>query len=273
MRILILGSGGFVGSHIVNAIKGSIEHEVKAPLRRDLELTRSDLLLEYMREFPPDLVVNCAIKVSSLEESVTSATNVLRAMPEAAVYFQVGSGAEYGRFNCPANVREDYFGTYIPEDTYGLSKFLVAQTLETALQGRFLSIRTFGVFGVGEEERRLIPSLVKSARERGHARIKQDGLFSYVPVEDIVRFFKQWIATGCRLRGSYNFCGTTPIFISRILQDVKEIIPSASYEIEKVEIQHPYTGDSTKLIQDAPWFKFSDLSSAIQIYLSAIQKG
>lgn len=273
MRILIFGSGGFVGSHILNAIKDSLEHEVRAPLRRDLELNNSGLLREYMTGFAPDLVVNCAIKVSSLEESVTSAMNILRAMPEAAIYFQVGSGAEYGRFNCPANVSEDYFGTYIPEDSYGLSKFLIAQTLETVLQGRFLSIRTFGVFGTGEEERRLIPSLVKSAKDRGHAQIKQDGLFSFVPVEDIVLFFMKWLETGCSLRGSHNFCGTTPILISRILQHVKEKIPAATYKIEKCGIQHPYTGDSSGLIQVAPWFKFSDINSAIQAYLTEITKG
>jgi nucleoside-diphosphate-sugar epimerase len=273
MRILILGSTGFIGSHLYKALHDSGEHDVLAPTRASLDLLDQEKLSEQIKAFGPEVIVNCAIKVDDIVQSLRANLNVIRSTPADCVYFQVGSGAEYGRYECPSNVHESFFGSVIPVDTYGICKYLVAQTLTTSLTGRFLSLRTFGVFGKGEEMRRLIPSLVVSAHSTGKASISKDGLFSYVSVNDLVDFFTGWLRRGCYLRGHYNFAGHSPIYLSAVLRRVELAFPSAIYSIsEGLAMAAPYCGNSSNLLAEGNWFNFRNLDDEIDGYIDELKR-
>jgi nucleoside-diphosphate-sugar epimerase len=269
MKVLLLGSTGFVGSHLLRALCATSGVSVLAPTRKSLDLMNEVKVREIINDFTPDLVINCAVKVDDLDQSLKSNLNVIRAISATSVYFQVGSGAEYGRFSCPPNVRESFFGKIIPGDTYGIFKFMISQTLSMSLADRFLSLRTFGVFGDGEEKRRLIPSLVHSAVESGSAVILKDGLFSYISVNDIVDFLIGWIARGCDLRGHYNFAGESPIFLSDVLRSIEASLPTTLCSVSDSDnLASPYFGDSSKLLEHSTWFKFRNLQVELGNYIS-----
>lgn len=273
MRILIFGSAGFIGSHLCKALHSSGEHDVLAPTRASLDLLDQEKLSEQIRAFGPEVIVNCAIKVDDLDQSLRVNLNVIRSTPTDCVYFQIGSGAEYGRYECPPNVHESFFGGIIPADTYGICKYLVAQTLTTSLPGRFLNLRTFGVFGRGEEKRRLIPSMIVSAHKSGRALLTRDGLFSFVSVNDIVNFLTGWIQRRCDLRGHYNFAGDAPIHLSAVLDRVGLAIPSAICSISDGRtMAHPYYGDSSELLTMNNWFNFRNLDAEMDCYIDELKE-
>lgn len=271
LKILIWGSGGFLGRHFREAL-GQLEGVVLlAPPRSQVELSNEKAVFEATKTFHPDLVINCAVKVSDLGQSIKASMNVIRSLPEKSLYFQVGSGAEYSRLECPENAAENDFGLRIPNDDYGIFKFLTAQTLDTVIPNRFLNLRTFGVFGVGEESRRIIPSLVTGALNAKRAQLSQDASFSYVSVNDLVDFLLGWISRGLYLRGHYNFCGDTPIRLSDVLTLVSQKVPNAIYLIENRQNNgSPYYGSSRLLTESAPWFRFRSLHKEISDYIDAL---
>lgn len=272
MRVLIFGSTGFIGSHLHKALHGSGEHDVLAPTRANLDLLDKEKLSEQIKDFCPEVIVNCAIKVDDLDQSLRSNLNVIRSTPADCIYFQVGSGAEYGRNECPINVDESFFGSVIPVDTYGICKYLLAQTLTTSLTGRFLNLRTFGVFGSGEEARRLIPSLILSAHKSGRATISKDGFFSFVSVNDIVDFITEWLRRKCDLRGHYNFAGEAPIRLSVVLDRVKLAAPNAIFSVSDGQtMAPPYCGNSSKLLAESRWFNFRSLNDEIDNYIEELK--
>jgi|GEM_PF-7087819 len=270
MRVALLGSRGYIGSHFVSALKQLDQIEILAPSRQELDLRDADRTHRFMTEFTPDLVINCAVKVTDIEQTVVSALNVIRSIPRQSLYFQVGSGAEYSRYNCPPNVVEPHFGTNLPTDSYGISKFLIAATLNSALQGRFLNLRAFGVFGEGEESRRLIPSLVNDALGNRVASISRNGLISYVSVNDLTRFLVGWIESGFELRGHFNFSGNGPIQLIDVLQLVAQKTECARLEVSEETDSPPYYGDSSALLEMAKWFSFFGVWSEIEIYVEKL---
>ncbi len=76
MKVLILGGHGFVGKNIVNKLS-QIDCEVFPLSKRDgLDLTDYLLTKKYFYEIQPDIIINCAAKVGSLNYVTKEAANV-----------------------------------------------------------------------------------------------------------------------------------------------------------------------------------------------------
>lgn len=65
------------------------------------------------------------------------------------LYF--GSGAEFDREHYVPKMKEEYFGRYIPGDSYGFSKYIMAKTSE--IRSSIYNLRLFGVYGKYEDWR------------------------------------------------------------------------------------------------------------------------
>ena len=93
MRVLVLGGHGFAGRSVVTALLDA-EHEVSVASRRDgLDLTSLDQTLAWFTAQKPDVVVNCAALVGSLnfvteraaevvDTNLRMLTNIYRALAE-----------------------------------------------------------------------------------------------------------------------------------------------------------------------------------------------
>ena len=58
MKILLLGSKGMLGSHCKNVL--SIDYDVIAPDKKELNIISWDVVIEKMQQISPDVVLNCA---------------------------------------------------------------------------------------------------------------------------------------------------------------------------------------------------------------------
>ena len=190
---LLLGSGGFIGSNLKRSLELDSNIILNAPRSWELDLRDRSAVKTYFNKFKPKILINSAIKIDSIAENIQAITNLLAVMTPEINFIQIGSGAEYDEFNCPKNVNEKQWGKRIPNDVYGISKYVSTLLLDKHLGDDYLNLRVFGIFGRGEEERRLIPSLANQAIKGRVAQIKKEGLFSYVSVDDLTRFITCWI--------------------------------------------------------------------------------
>lgn len=66
MKILVIGGHGFVGSNVVGELKSLSSEITPLSLRDGLDLTDLSLAKKYFLKVKPDVIVNCAAKVGSL---------------------------------------------------------------------------------------------------------------------------------------------------------------------------------------------------------------
>lgn len=179
MKILILGSDGFVGSSIKENLK--INHEVYGASRNSgddrtfqIDLKNKDSIIQLLTSLQPDIIVNAAGIVENsekAEDNVVFTTNLLEAViavglrPKRIIIS--GSAAEYGivdEENIPVNEEAPLNATA----GYGLSKKNeVASALEFA-DKHSLPItvaRIFNPIGAGMKPRFLINKLIDQVEE------------------------------------------------------------------------------------------------------------
>jgi len=270
MKVLLLGSGGFVGRHLLNAFV-SRGIGVLSPRSKELDFTCDDSVARFIKHHQDiSTVVHSAVDVTNLEVNVKIARNLANYCPASTDIINIGSGAEYNRFIDHMGVEEGFFGKSVPNDTYGLSKYITRLILGSNRVNGLLNLRVFGIFGDGEEQRRLLPSLITAGTKTGTIQLRNDGLFSFVPVEDLTRFIVQWLSDDKRVYGDYNFVHTTPLRLSGVPDIIKTLLPSVRIDAPYNTLISNYYGSNSKFATTFKNFRFGDLTNDIKNYLAKI---
>lgn len=209
MRVLVIGSQGFIGSAVCRPLEAA-GHEVHGAANvfegsenereHFLNLTDKPSIVEVLKKVNPEAIVSCAGIVENSEKArlnVTFTDNLLQAVLESGVkpdkIVTCGSAAEYGIVR-PEDipVREDTERN--PNSLYGTSK-----RDETDLALRFkeehglpvIVARIFNPIGSGMHPRMLIPNLIAQAAackagERDSIEIsRKDSQRDYLDVRDL----------------------------------------------------------------------------------------
>ena len=156
-RILITGSTGFIGKNIKEKLEN--KYDIVAPDRKELDLTNTEAVREYLKEQRFDVVIHSANTNNTkyknvapfdvLERNLRMFYNLENCSEWYGKMFYYGSGAEYDMEHYIPKMKEEYFGTHIPKDGYGLSKYVMSKACEHAKN--IYDLRLFGVYGRYEE--------------------------------------------------------------------------------------------------------------------------
>lgn len=192
MNILITGIDGFIGNHLSKALvkrghkvkgsgsvlnKGQIEKEIKGV----------DCVIHLAgKTTHGDLVVN---KLESLETNVDGTKNVLDAFirSEAKKFIYPSSGKVYGKVeNLP--IRESHPTN--PLNVLGKTKLIAEKLIDFYSNNdkEFVILRIFNVYGEGQKENFLIPTILKQLKTGkkeivlGDIESKRD----YIHIDDVV---------------------------------------------------------------------------------------
>tara|TARA_B100001564_G_scaffold113678_1_gene94443 strand:+ start:2633 stop:3553 length:921 start_codon:yes stop_codon:yes gene_type:complete len=142
MKVLIVGSNGFLGSHIKSILNNEYDYKVLEITGKDqIDITKYDYLDEYLSKSRPDVVINCAAFVGGISygykyparmlyENSLMAINLYNASQKNKVEKLINPIS-----NCayPGNLttyKEDYFFDGPPDDSvynYGIAKRLYVQ--------------------------------------------------------------------------------------------------------------------------------------------------
>jgi GDP-L-fucose synthase len=77
MKILVLGSGGFVGKSVVECLRTTKHTIVEIPGKKHLDLRSYSAVEGFLKKNPPDVIINCASHGGSLHYVTEYAANVI----------------------------------------------------------------------------------------------------------------------------------------------------------------------------------------------------
>jgi GDP-L-fucose synthase len=263
MKLLILGSNGFVGRNLVEQLSKG-DYDILAPKRDTLDLVDQDAVEEYLKVNRPDVVINCAITITSAETNLHIIYNIERCAQYFGRLLNVGSGAEYAPKYYIPMMQESYFGKNIPGDTYGISKFCIAKDIERSTHD-FINLRVFGIFGEYEDHtRRFITNNICSSIRDQSITVNRNSVFDYLDVMDFVRIVERFLTLDAKYK-SYNVCTAQP----QALVDLAGVIDKVSQKTNTLtvvdkEVFSTYVGDNSRLLAEIGEFDFTPVDVSIR---------
>jgi nucleoside-diphosphate-sugar epimerase len=206
-RVLVTGASGFIGTPLTRALSKS--HEVIGPSRGSGDIADPNTLLHLApvdhvfhlagRTFVPD---SWKDPIAFLSSNVVGTSNVLGFCRRVSAQLTFVSAYVYGK---PDKLPVSENAEVRPNNPYALSKYLAEQLCEFGAQHDGVDVtvvRPFNVYGPGQAEHFLIPTIVSQVRAGGSIRVmdlapKRD----YLHVDDLVDLL---IATLTRREPGYR---------------------------------------------------------------------
>jgi GDP-L-fucose synthase len=269
MKLLITGGSGFIGRNLVEHFAG--RYAVSAPLSSELDLLDAIAVRRYLCANHFDVIVHAATTRSNrrlgapadmLDRNCRMFFNLVRNDGLFGKMIHFGSGAEYDRTGLPTRVREDYFGSSVPKDPYGFSKYICAKYIERC--DRIVDLRLFGVFGKYEDYTvRFLSNACCRALKGLPITIRQDVIFDYLYVNDLARITEWFIEHEAHYK-AYNVCTGEGVALTQLAGIVAEVCGQNSEVTVKTSGLAPgYTADNSLLLNEMGGYEFSDIRSCI----------
>lgn len=263
MNILITGGSALVGRNIYEQL-GSKYHIV-APSHSELDVLDFKAVSGFIQRNGITHVIHCAMQGGSatVEATLRMFLNLTYHIDRFDRFIYFGSGAEYGKQRTLHKVKESEFGNVIPETTYGLAKYALAQL--TRSQNKIVNLRLFGVYGKYEPYwcKFISQSIVKNLLNVPIV-IKQNVIFDYVYIDDVVRVVDYFLHHPAKY-AAYNVTPTTSISLGKIIDIINAIghkqVP-VTYEFKG--FNYEYTGSNQRLLKQIPNMYFHSYHDGIE---------
>lgn len=268
MRILITGAGGFVGKNLVEGLKE--KYVVLAPRSSELNLTNYKAVERYISNNQITHIVHAAVhsglslsREDGFQKDLRMFVSLIRNLDKLQKLIVFGSGAEFAKTRDMKKVTEDEWGKYVPEDLYGLSKFLTTEIVRR--EPKMINLRLFGIYGPHEDYRyKFISNAIVKNLLGLPIAIKQDVVFDYLYVTDLIPVVEYFL-THKSMYSDYNVSTTESIKLSEIVKIVNKI-SSKPMTIDVIEkgLNYQYTGDNKRLREELPRWNITSYLSGIK---------
>ena len=253
-NVLVLGSRGFIGSHMVEQLR---DYRLYCPSSSELNLLNREQLVGYVVLNKIDVIVDATCwscyysdkdQSKVLQYNIRMFSNVCACSKYVDRIIYYGSGAEYDKRFWKANMSEQYFGLHIPEDDNGFSKYM--NTIMAMNYDNIYCLRVLGVYGPRENEHRFISYCLHSIINRTEININQDRCFDYIHILDLCYITKIFIESDPKER-VYNICsGVHDLTLSAIATIATNVAGYSRINILNKEMGLSYTGDNTLFVKE-----------------------
>jgi GDP-L-fucose synthase len=182
MKILITGKNGYIATSLYNGLKN--RYDIERIGRDNFDLANYELTCEYFKDKHFDVVIHTATEGGSrlksentnvLDNNIKMYYNLLANNSHYNKFITFGSGAEF----------------YTPESSYGLSKRVIAKSMDGI--PNFYNLRIYGVFDENELNTRFIKSNIKRYINNQPMEIHLDKLFDFIYMEDLISLVSYYI--------------------------------------------------------------------------------
>ncbi len=268
MKILLTGANGFIGKNILNHIGET--YAITTPSRSELDLCNIKAVRNYLDVNKFDIVIHSAntnrysAEYEILEHNLQMFFNLESCKDLYGKMYYFGSGAEYDMNHYIPGMKEEYFGTYVPKDAYGLSKYIMSKSCIAS--DNIFNLRLFGVYGKYEDKnRRFISNAICNALLGKDITIQKNVYFDYLWIDDLCDILKWFIENEPKSK-HYNVCRGTRIDLYSLGCMVREVLNVDCDIVIKDEGFKPeYTGNNEKLISEMGEYRFSEYKETIKI--------
>jgi len=198
MNILVTGSDGFIGSNVIRLLSSDSNLKLFPGNRKSVNLYSQKSVESFIDKNEITDIVHCAIegghkndKVEMFYNNLLMFENLKRQSHKIRTFINIASGAEYDRRHSLYDVSTYDLGNSIPEDYYGLSKYLISMRVREMIGG--VNLRVFGCFGRGERPDRMISSSLKNYINGKPIVIHQDRFMDFFYIDDLVYVINKFL--------------------------------------------------------------------------------
>lgn len=270
-KILITGATGFIGKNLKELLED--KYEIYAPGHEELDLLDGVRVENYLKGKKFDNIIHCAnrndvVKAETtdynvLDDNLRMFFNLERCKNYYGKMYYFGSGAEYSAEHYIPDMTEDYFGTYVPKDPYGFSKYIMSKTCQN--EGNIYDLRLFGVYGKYEEwPRRFISNAICRGLKGMPITISQNVYFDYLWIEDLADIMIWFVENEPHYR-HYNICRGTKIDLYSLASIVRETLGiDCDIVVAKEGLKKEYTGCNQRIRDEIGDIRFSEWRPTIE---------
>lgn len=271
MRILITGSNGFIGRNLKEAWID--KYDLFYPGRNEIDLLNTEMVQDYLSQNRFDIVIHAAntnntrntatTPYDSLDGNLRMFFNLERCHEYYGKMYYFGSGAEYDMQHYVPDMKEEYFGTHIPKDSYGFSKYVMSKVCGQI--DNIYDLRLFGVYGQYEEwERRFISNAICRALKGKDITIQKNVYFDYLWIDDLCHIM-EWFIEHTPKYKHYNVCRGTKIDLYTLASMVRKILNvNCDIIVSEVGWKPEYTGNNNRLLTEIGNIQFTEYEESIQ---------
>lgn len=276
MKILLTGSTGFIGRNLREA--WASRGGLCIPSHQELDLLDARMVDGYLREGRFDVIFHMANtndmvhpeRASKiLEHNLRMFCNLERCRELYGKLYYFGSGSEYDMRHYIPQMRESYFGTHIPPDPYGFSKYIMSKQAT----GNIYDLRLFGVFGKHEEwQRRFISNMIYRNLTGQVMEMNQNMYFDYLYIDDLISILEWFLAHEPR-HHHYNVCSGRRFELASLARMVMEEtgVPSR-IAVKQAGLKPEYTGDNSRLREELGEISLTPIRTAIRELIDYYRK-
>ncbi len=273
MKILLTGSGGFIGRNILE--KMGDKYEFIHPRSRELNLMDDNAVNDFVKSTKPDLIIHSAaagvrITADATRDDVAIPNikmfdNLARHVSKKCPMFVFGSGAEYDKSRELNSVAESDFGTSIPNDPYGYSKYMISKRIEQ--MDNVLNMRIFGIYGKYESPTRFTSYAVTQNIKHQPIEINQDVVFQFLHINDFCNIV-DWFIKNQTDERFINVCPDEKI----TLVELSKIVNKNSTYHSEIIVKTPgmnreYTGNNRRLHDIIPNLNFTSYTDGLKQFM------
>lgn len=243
MRILLTGTSGFIGKHLVPLLshhqlwllgrKKTHFHFSKNQTFLEIDLENTEQLRNKLRDITPDICIHLAwdrlpdYSLSNCLKNFEAGVRLFEILGATGCkkIFVAGSCWEYG--DLQGQVSEaDYPKNMNLFASYKTGLRLIGQSLAASNQIDFIWGRIFFVYGVGQRESSLIPYCYKTLKGNKTPRVNNPSAINdFIHVSDVANAIKALIETH-NISGVFNIGSGKPSKIGKIVELVAKIMGS-----------------------------------------------
>lgn len=290
-KILITGSEGFVGGHLINILKKeyfliglSRQEDLKSEKNVIFEkgdIIDSKRMEEILEKYIPDTIIHLAALAktwgNTLEEvfkvNFFGTLNIFERILEIKKksnfnpkILYVSSADVYGKTKNPEKIGED--APFFPINSYGVSKVAADRLSYQYSQSENLNVviaRPFNHSGPGQRLGFFVPDMasqiVQAEKEEGKKEIyvgNLEAVKDFLDVRDVVEAYRALIETDIRSGEAFNICTGVGVKFSSILDKLlklakkRMIVKTDSSRMRKSEIPI-LIGNNEKIINKTSW--------------------
>ena len=259
MKVLVTGKTSFIGRNICKRFVEVLGSDnVYAPSHAELNLLDKNKLTDYLKEHAFDVIVHAAMhnKAFSSPEMLSESLRMFYNLEACRDYygklFYFGSGAEYDKKYDIVDVKEEMVGKSIPDNPYGLAKYVMGRCAEHS--ENIYNLRLFGVYGPHEDwKTKFISNAICHVLKGKPITMQQNVVFDYMHIDDLCNVLLAMINIDLS-HHTYNICSGSKISLLEIAEIIRSLHdqPVEIQVKEKEGFKPEYTASNQRLLNEVP---------------------